>query len=259
MNDYTYDSLGRLIYSAKLQNQHPVLYTSHQYDTSNRIKNQNWQIGSDSFSESYTYNENDGTLNSMTSGGDALGFAYNNLKQLSGRTSPKLDMTYTYRTWTDTQNKQWQTNQVASVQYLKHGTDNLLLPTLNYSYDAVGNPLTYNNGKKNWTFTWKHGRQLATATDGTTTITNTYDVDGIRDSKTVGNVKHTYTTLGGKIVREAYGTYTIDYFYDNDSRPYKMVVKNGTSTVCTGYFVLNLQGDVIAIVDSEGAVAVKYQ
>ena len=137
--EYTYDSLGRLIYSAKLQNQRPVLYTSHQYDTSNRIENQSWQIGSDSFSESYTYNENDGTLSSMTSGGDALGFTYNNLKQLSGRTSPKLDMTYTYRTWTDTQNKQWQTNQVASVQYMKHGTDDLLLSMLNYSYDSVGN------------------------------------------------------------------------------------------------------------------------
>lgn len=351
--DYTYDSLGRLIYSAKLQDKRPVLYTSHQYDTSNRLTEQNWQIGSDSFSESYTYNQNDGTLTSMTSGGDTLAFSYNNLKQLSGRTSPKLDMAYTYRTWTDTQNKQWQTNQVASVQYLKHGTSTQLLPVLNYSYDSVGNiaqikenssnvaqysydaqnqvtkeilpsqtsdytydtygnirskkttysngtyeqytytygnaawkdqlstisyrdtngnvhngnfsydivgnPLTYNNGKNNWTFTWKHGRQLATATDGTTTITNTYDVDGIRDSKTVGNVKHTYTTLSGKIVREAYGENVIDYFYDQDGRPYKFVVKAGSASPVTGYFVLNLQGDVIAIIDATGAVVVEYQ
>ena len=54
--DYVYDSLGRLIYSAKLQNNRPVLYTSHQYDTSDRLEKQSWQIGSDSFSESYTYN-----------------------------------------------------------------------------------------------------------------------------------------------------------------------------------------------------------
>ena len=136
-------------------------------------------------------------------------------------------------------------------------------------YDQVGNPTSYNStGKKTWNFTWKHGRQLATAKSGNVEITNTYDVDGIRDSKTVKNlqngtvtesVRHDYTTLGGKLVREAYGQTVIDYFYDQDGRPYKIVVKNGSETVATGYFVLNLQGDVIAIVDDAGVVAVEYE
>ena len=86
---YEYDSLGRLIYSSRLEDGKTKLYTSHQYDTSDRLTEQSWQIGNDSFTESYTYSSTDGTLSYMTTGGDTLGFTYNSLKQLSGRTSPK--------------------------------------------------------------------------------------------------------------------------------------------------------------------------
>ena len=138
----------------------------------------------------------------------------------------------------------------------------------NFTYDEVGNPLAYDTGKKGWFFTWKKGRQLATATSIDLSIINTYDVDGIRDSKTVrtlqngtvtGSERHDYTTLGGKIVREAYGANVIDYFYDNNGSPYKIVVKAGSASPVTGYFVLNLQGDVIGIIDGDGTVAVEYQ
>lgn len=347
---YEYDSLGRLIYSSRLNNGNLVLHTKHRYDTSDRITNQSWQIGNEAFSENYIYSTTDGTLTSMTTGGDSLGFTYNNLKQLSKRTSPKLDMSYSYRT-RDNTNK-LTTNQVETVQYLKHGTATQLLPTLKYTYDSlwnitkveegtataaqytydeqnqlvtavlptqtsdyvydtygnirsktnsysdgttdsytysyedgdwldlltkvsytdkngttatesltydiIGNPLSYFNGKKNWTFTWKNGRQLSTATDGTITVTNTYDVDGLRETKTVNGVKHTYTYLGEKLARETYGNNVIDYFYDADGRPYKFTVKEDSATY-TGYFVLNLQGDVIAIIDSDGTVAVEYE
>ena len=107
----------------------------------------------------------------------------------------------------------------------------------NIYYDAEGNPTTYFNGKKNWTFTWKNGRQLATAgiTGSGNVITNTYDVDGIRETKTVGGVTHTYTTLDGKVVREAYGNVKVDYLYDNNGRPYKLIVTEGT-TKYTGFY-----------------------
>ena len=128
----------------------------------------------------------------------------------------------------------------------------------NIYYDAVGNPTTYFNGKKNWTFTWQNGRQLKKAVSGNTTINNTYDVDGIRETKTVGGVTHTYTTLDGKVVREAYGNVKVDYLYDNTGRPYKLIVTEGTTTY-TGFYILNLQGDVIGIVDTSGAKAVTYE
>ena len=55
------------------------------------------------------------------------------------------------------------------------------------TYDGVGNPLSY----RGWTFTWEHGRQLATATNGSTTVSYTYDADGLRTSKTVNGVTYT--------------------------------------------------------------------
>ena len=82
-------------------------------------------------------------------------------------------------------------------------------------------------------------------------------MDGIRESKTVDGVEHRYVTLDGMVVRETYGNITIDYLYDNEGRPYKIVVdENGTTY--TGCFVLNQQGDVIALLDGSGNVVVEY-
>ena len=52
------------------------------------------------------------------------------------------------------------------------------------TYDAIGNPLTY----RGYTLTWQNGRQLASMRFGTVNIGFTYDVDGLRTSKTVHNV-----------------------------------------------------------------------
>ena len=53
---------------------------------------------------------------------------------------------------------------------------------------ASGNPISYFNGTR-WTFDWESGRQLASAstTDGDTTIdiAYTYDINGLRTSKTI--------------------------------------------------------------------------
>ena len=59
-------------------------------------------------------------------------------------------------------------------------------------------------------------------------------------------------------MRETNGNVTTDYFYDNESKPYKIVVKNNAATY-TGYYALNQQGDVIAILDTTGDVAVAYE
>ena len=118
--------------------------------------------------------------------------------------------------------------------------------------------MTYFNGKSNWTFQWRYGRELAEAVKGSTTIAYTYNENGIRESKTVGNITHDYITLDDKVIRETYGSTVIDYFYDAQGRAYKIVVKaDGTSYA--GYFVLNQQGDTIALLDENGAVAVTYE
>ena len=49
------------------------------------------------------------------------------------------------------------------------------------TYDEIGNPLSDGTN----TYTWKHGRQLATLNDGTKTWTYTYTGDGLRTKRTV--------------------------------------------------------------------------
>ena len=47
------------------------------------------------------------------------------------------------------------------------------------TYDEIGNPL--NDGT--WTYTWEHGRQMASISDGTTTWDMTYNADGLRTER----------------------------------------------------------------------------
>ena len=109
------------------------------------------------------------------------------------------------------------------------------------TYDGAGNPLAYNNGTA-WKFTWEKGRELSSASADGKNITFTYDVDGIRDSKTINGVKHEYVTLDGLIYQEKWGNNTLTFSYDNNDKPYAVKYNNTTY-----YYVLNQQGDVIRL------------
>ena len=118
------------------------------------------------------------------------------------------------------------------------------------SYDAQGNPTSY----LGHTLTWEKGRQLKsfTKSDGTA-IAYTYNANGIRTSKTVGGVKHTYMLDGTKVLKEVWGSNTIVPLYDDEDSVCG-IVYNGEPY----YFVKNLQGDVIAIVDEDVETVAKY-
>ena len=113
------------------------------------------------------------------------------------------------------------------------------------SYDAQGNPTTY----LGHTLTWEKGRQLKSF-DGNT---YTYNANGIRTSKTVNGVKHTYLLDGTKILRETWGDNVLIPLYDNEDSVCG-ILYNGTPY----YFLKNLQGDIIAITDQEGTTVARY-
>ena len=50
------------------------------------------------------------------------------------------------------------------------------------TYDASGNPLSYYNGTR-WNFTWKNGRNLATASSAGGSLSFEYDSDGLRTAE----------------------------------------------------------------------------
>ena len=105
------------------------------------------------------------------------------------------------------------------------------------SYDAQGNPVNYFGH----TLTWEKGRQLKKYDSNT----YTYNANGIRTGKTVSGVKHSYRLEGTKILSEKWGNNTLTPLYDNKDEVCGIVF-NGASY----YFLKNLQGDVISILDS---------
>ena len=128
------------------------------------------------------------------------------------------------------------------------------------AYDAVGNPTRYYNGTQ-WHFTWSGGRRLAVANNGTVTLSFEYNGDGLRTSKTVNGVKHTYRLNGSRIVSEAWGNHLLIYLYDAEGVPVGMMYRNSTypsDTFDTFWFEKNLQGDIVAVYDAAGTKLISY-
>ena len=113
------------------------------------------------------------------------------------------------------------------------------------TYDAQGNPTTY----LGHTLAWEKGRQLKSFD----TNTYTYNANGIRTSKTVNGVKHTYTLDGTKILCEAWGGNTLVPLYDNEEGICGIVYNDELF-----YFQKNLQGDIIGIVDKNAHTVARY-
>ena len=265
---YQYDTLGNLVSSEKLEDNATVLRTWHSYDMDNRLSSQGWQLGADSYTQTYSYDTWDGNLSSMQSAaGQTLTYSYDGLRRLTSVDAGPFEKSYTYRNLEDGRT----TGQVSSVTYdnagnilygnghsytYGDGTWADLLTAVdgkNFTYDAIGNPTNYYNGTW-WSFGWQNGRQLTSASSGINNISYTYDADGLRTGKTVNGTEYTYHYAGGKLMRETYGTITLDFFYDAGGYPFA-IKYNGT----VFYYITNLQGDVMAIVNANGNVLAQYE
>ena len=121
---------------------------------------------------------------------------------------------------------------------------------------SSGNPITYYNGK-DYAFTWTKGRQLASATVDGKQVSYTYDMSGVRTSKTVNGTTYNYTTLSGKVMRQTWGSKSLEFVYDDGNQPFAMIYNDG-STSTLYYYVLNAQGDVIALLNANGTLAASY-
>ena len=121
---------------------------------------------------------------------------------------------------------------------------------LEISYDGCGNPVSYYDGS---TFTWTQGRRLAGYANGDTDISYTYDMAGVRSSKTVNGTEYRFTTLSGLVTRQEWDGNSIDFVYDENNQPLAMKYNNTLY-----YYILNVQGDVIALADQNGNLIAKY-
>ena len=126
------------------------------------------------------------------------------------------------------------------------------------SYDSIGNPTSWYDGT---TFTWSNGRRLTSAVNSSTGLNNsyTYDMDGLRLTKTVGSVEHKYVWQGSKLVAEYFGGTELEFFYDENGAPYAFSYKaTASATPVMYYYVTNLQGDVVSILNAGGTSVAEY-
>ena len=79
-------------------------------------------------------------------------------------------------------------------------------------------------------------------------------------------VTHEYLTLRGKVARETVkknGSVTdvMDFVYDESGRPFAMIHQAGSAgiTLTIYFYVLNLQGDVVKLVNADGTVVASYE
>ena len=77
-----------------------------------------------------------------------------------------------------------------------------------------------------------------------------YNDEGIRTSKTVNGVEHTYSLSGSQITAEEWGSNLCVYLYDADGSPIGMQYRMtgmAEGNFYTLWFEKNPQGDIIAI------------
>ena len=75
-------------------------------------------------------------------------------------------------------------------------------------------------------------------------------------------ITHEYLTQSGKVMRETVTTNqtvtaVMDFVYDESGKPFAMIDQLSAQPK-TYYYVLNLQGDVVKLIDQDGAVAAAY-
>ena len=125
---------------------------------------------------------------------------------------------------------------------------------LTIEYDTIGNPTYVKQGETTIrSYTWEHGRELASMTDGSTTWTYTYDANGMRTSRSNGTTTYKYVYNGSSLTQMSVGNNLLNFTYDASGLPMS-VTYNGTEY----YYVTNLQGDVTAILNSSGTAVVQY-
>ena len=214
--------------------------------------------GSDStVDETYTYTyDNLGNIKTVSKNGTQIAaYTYNSFNMLTGYTDADGN-TYTYGYSSGK-------NISETGKYLLFYTDDVWLDRVTcitddasgkvfgITYDGIGNTLSYRDGMS---FTWKNGRQLATFTQGQTSASYDYNESGIRNKKTVNGVTTTYQLAGSMIVSENRNGNIIQYYY-NEAGSVIGLRYNGNDY----FFRRNLQGDIIAILNTAGQTVVSYE
>ena len=134
------------------------------------------------------------------------------------------------------------TTNLVSKYSQSYGSDSVL--SYDYSYDANGNITEIK----------QNGRILKKINTSDKSVQMSYDSNGMRTQKTVDGVKTNYYYDSNKnLIALVKGNDTLLFYYDSDGSATSFSY-NGTMY----FYVKNLQGDVIRIIDLAGTEVVSY-
>ena len=274
-NETSTDDFGRTTQVRTVRSDGTLVFnTDYEYangkaenSTTNLISKFSQSYGSDSvLSYDYSYDAN-GNITEIRQNGKLINkYTYDSLNELKEEYDyvNKFYINYSYDGAGNLQNKY---EQVLDPNYgyptgTQHGntyeyTDTSWKDKLtkvngsNISYDANGNPLTYRDGMS---FEWENGRILKKINTSDSSIQMSYDSNGMRTQKTVDGVKTNYYYDSNKnLIALVKGNDTLLFYYDSDGSATSFSY-NGTMY----FYVKNLQGDVIRIIDLAGTEVASY-
>ncbi|MBQ7106885.1 MAG: RHS repeat-associated core domain-containing protein [Clostridia bacterium] len=243
--DYTYDVSGNITAITKAQRAETntdaigitgsAEYRSYAYDNLNQLIREN--NASNNKTTTFSYDE----LGNITSKTE---YAYT-----TGNLGT-VNKTILYGYSND--GKQGWNNLLTSVDL---NGDGVITANEQITYDEIGNPTSYLGNSLAW-----DGRQL-TSYNG---ISYSYDADGIRASKTVGNTKTEYYYVGDVIHYQVSTNITTgekvnELYFLYDSYGHLTSIRLVTSEFTHAYYVTtNMQGDVLGIYTAGGDLITSY-
>ena len=265
---YSYDGFDRLKKKSKqrISDDSVVTVLDETLTYNNLHQVTSLVLDSAGFDRTYTYTyDANGNITSVTGGGYTTRYQYDSQNQLIREDNQAAGKTWVWiydeaGNITTKKEYAYTTAIVLTQGYttVSYGYGNAawgdLLISYNgkaITYDAIGNPLSDGT----WSYTWTQGRQLAAMSGNGQSWSFTYDANGMRTERrnANGGYTYTYTYNGSQLSRMSYGSHVMWFTYGADGTPLTINL-NGT----TYYYVTNLQGDVVGILDSTGTQVVGY-
>ncbi len=271
---YTYDGYGRVTQRITKRGEETVLTETLTYwDNANgaptsQVKTHRTQSAGYDVTNSYTYDGN-GNILTISDGTYTTTYTYDSANQLIRENNQQAGKTWTWSydsagnvleesTFDYTTGYLETSNYDFAYDYADTAWGDLLTAydDFGWKYDAIGNV----TDDSTYVYTWKHGRQLVSMEESGTVYEMTYDANGMRTGQRIYDEatnelynEYQYVYNGSQLTQMIVDGNTLDFTYDASGTP--LCVKyNGT----TYYYVTNLQGDVVAILDGTGAAVVRY-
>ena len=267
----TYDGHGRSSGTTVKNGSRTVLGTGYAYRdvdstyTTTQVKSVTNSYGGKTANFNYTYDANGNILS--VSGAQTVTYEYDDLGQLVWEKNATAGKAWNY-TYDNGGNILSRTEYACSGNGTVSGSGTTtsytygdaewgdLLTAYNgeeITYDGIGNPLSY----RGWTMSWQGGRQLASMTKGSDTLSFAYNESGLRTSKTVNGVTHSYVWQGSKLAADITDAYALYFHYDSTGDVIGFTrTANGTDTEY--FYVKNLQGDILKVITATGTEAAAY-